>query len=49
MTTDSAMNLVVMTLKSWHYQFKPKYSTDYFLKRCQVVGSDKQVLVNYPT
>ena len=45
MTTESAMNLVAMTLKSWHYQMAPKYSYDYFIQRCQALGSHKVVSV----
>lgn len=39
------MNLVVMTLKSWQNQMMPKYYYDYFLQRCQALGSDKFVSV----
>lgn len=41
MTIESAMNLVTVSLKTWHYQMAPKYSYDYFLQRCQSLGNSK--------
>lgn len=45
MTTESGMNLVTMALKTWQYQMMPKYSCEYFLQRCQALGSDKVLTV----
>lgn len=35
------MNMVIVSLKTWHYQMMPKYSYDYFLQRCQALGNHK--------
>lgn len=45
MPTESAMNLVVITLKTWQRQMMPKYSYGYFFQRCQALGSNKLVAV----
>ena len=33
--------MVIVSLKTWHYQMMPKYSYDYFLQRCQALGNHK--------
>ena len=47
MTVESAMNSISVSLKTWHYQMAPKYSFDYFVKRCQALGSNKFVCVKF--
>jgi len=41
------MKKIVVLLKTWHFKMMPKYSFDYFLQRCQVLGGHKQLLVIY--
>lgn len=41
------MNLVALTLKSWQNQFLHKYYHELFFQRCQALGSNKLVSVNY--
>lgn len=43
MTTESAMNLVAMTIKTWQTQLMPKFYYQFFLQRCQALGSNKTV------
>jgi len=40
------MKKIVVIMKTWHNEMVPKYSFDYFLQRCQVMGSHKLVSVN---
>ena len=38
---DESMRKIAGALKCWQFEFMPKYSYDYFLQRCQVLGSNK--------
>ncbi len=39
------MKKIVTSLKTWHFEMVPKYSFDYFLQRCQVLGGQKHLVV----
>jgi hypothetical protein len=42
---ENSMKKIVLTLKSWHNEFIPKYTYDHFLQRCQALGTSKFLLV----
>jgi hypothetical protein len=42
------MKKIVTLLKTWHVNMVPRYSFDYFLQRCQALGSNKRVVVFLP-
>jgi hypothetical protein len=42
---ENTMKKIATVLKSWHQEFVPKYSFDYFLQRCQALGNHKLLTV----
>lgn len=43
---ENTMKKIVTALKTWHFEFMPKYSFEYFLQRCQALGNHKLMSVN---
>ena len=46
---ENTMKKIATVLKNWHSEFVPKYSFDYFLQRCQSLGSQKTLCVLLPS
>ena len=42
---EKTMKKITIGLKTWHFNMRPKYSYEYFLQRCQALGSHKQLQV----
>jgi hypothetical protein len=45
MNVTNTMKKIEMTMKKWQFEMAPKYTFDYFLQRCQALGSNKFTMV----